>query len=111
MNTWSDEFEGAVTICNTQGIITYMNEKSQKLFSKYGGGKLIGTNLLDCHPEPSRSKLVELLKNPITNIYTIEKDGLKKLIHQSPYYEKGVFSGLIEISVILPQILPHFIRD
>jgi len=111
MNIWSDEFEGAVTICNTEGIITYMNDKSQKQFSKYGGDKLVGTNLLDCHPEPSRSKLVELLKNQITNIYTIEKAGQKKLIHQSPLFEKGVFSGLIEISIVLPQTLPHFIRD
>jgi len=111
MNIWSDEFEGAVTICNTEGIITYMNDKSQKQFSKYGGGKLIGTNLLDCHPEPSRSKLVEFLKNPITNVYTIDKKGVKKIIHQSPLYENGIYSGLIEISIILPQTLPHFIRD
>jgi len=111
MNFWSDEFEGAVTICNTHGIITYMNVKSQKQFSKYGGGELIGTNLLDCHPEPSKSKLAELLKSPKTNTYTIEKDGLKKIIHQTPLYEKGVFAGVIEISFALPQPLPHFIRD
>jgi len=111
MNNWSDKFEGAVTICNNEGIITYMNEKSQKQFSKYGGGKLIGTNLLDCHPEPSKSKLVELLKTPTVNTYTIEKRGLKKIIHQSPIYDNGVFSGVIEISFVIPQVLPHFIRD
>jgi len=111
MNIWPDEFDGAVTICDTEGIITYMNEKSKKQFSKYGGVKLIGTNLLDCHPEPSKSRLMELLKNPITNTYTIEKEGIKKIVHQSPQYHEGVFSGVIEISFVLPQSLPHFIRE
>lgn len=110
MNIWSDEFIGAVTICNKDGIITYMNEISKKNFIKYGEN-LVGTNLLDYHPEPARSKVVEMLNTPTTNIYTIEKAGIKKLIHQSPLYEKGVFSGLIEISLELPQQLPHFIRD
>lgn len=111
MNSWSDEFQGAVTICNREGIITSMNEVSKKQFLKYGGGDLVGTNLLDCHPEPSRSKLAEMLKTPTTNTYTTEKAGIKKIIHQSPLYENGVFSGLIEISFELPTELPHFIRD
>ena len=110
MNSWSDEFNGAVTICDREGVITYMNDISQKNFKKYGDN-LVGTNLLDYHPEPARSKVVEMLKSPTTNIYTIEKAGIRKIIHQSPLYEKGVFSGLIEISLELPQQLPHFIRD
>ena len=110
MNCLSDEFIGAVTICDKDGIITYMNDISKNNFRKYGSN-LVGTNLLDYHPEPARSKVVEMLKTPTTNIYTIEKAGVKKIIHQSPLYEKGVFSGLIEISLELPQQLPHFIRD
>ena len=111
MEIWSDEFEGAVTICDREGIITYMNDVSKKQFLKYGGGDLVGSNLLNCHPEPSRSKLAGMLKAPVTNTYTTEKAGIKKIIHQSPLYENGMFSGLIEISFELPQPLPHFIRD
>jgi len=111
MNFWSDEFDGAVTICDCDGIITYMNETSKRNFMKYGGGQLIGTSLLDCHPEPSRTKLVNMLKTPTINTYTIEKGGIKKIIHQTPLYENGVFSGVIEITFELPQPLPHFIRD
>ncbi len=111
MSNWSDEFEGSVTVCNCDGIITYMNQTSRNLFSKYGGAKLIGTSLIECHPEPSRSKLIEMLKEPSTNIYTIEKKGVKKIIHQSPLYEKGVFSGVIEISMEVPLDLPHFVRE
>ncbi|HZK97173.1 MAG TPA: hypothetical protein VFC67_23430 [Prolixibacteraceae bacterium] len=111
MNIWSEEFEGAITICDREGIIIYMNDGSKRVFMKYGGADLMGTNLLDCHPEPSRSKLVEMLKTPTTNTYTIEKGGIKKIIHQSPLYENGVFSGMIEMSFELPYTLPHFKRD
>jgi len=111
MNIWSEEFEGAITICDREGIIIYMNDGSKRVFMKYGGADLMGTNLLDCHPEPSRSKLVEMLKTPTTNTYTIEKGGIKKIIHQSPLYENGVFSGMIEMSFELPHTLPHFKRD
>ena len=111
MNLWSDEFDGAVTICDRDGIITYMNDSSKKVFMKYGGGDLVGKNLLDCHPEPSKTKMAEMLKTPITNTYTIEKAGIKKIFHQSPLYEKGEFTGVIEISFVLPQPLSHFIRD
>jgi len=111
MNIWSEEFEGAITICDREGIITYMNDASKKVFMKYGGADLLGTNLLDCHPEPSRSKLTEMLKTASTNTYTIEKAGVKKIIHQSPLYENGIFSGLIEMSFVLPYSLPHHIRD
>jgi transcriptional regulator with PAS, ATPase and Fis domain len=111
MIQWSDEFAGAVTICDLEGIITYMNEISKKQFAKYGGVALVGTNLLDCHPEPSRTKLLEQLKNPTTNTYTIEKDGIKKIIHQSPLYKNGVFSGVIEMSFVIPPEMPNYIRD
>jgi len=52
-----------------------------------------------------------MLKTPTTNTYTIEKAGIKKIIHQSPLYENGIFSGMIEMSFELPSSLPHFIRD
>jgi len=111
MGNWSDEFEGSVTICDLDGVITYLNKTSRKQFEKYGGADLIGKNLLDCHPEPSRNKLKEQLKNPATNTYTIEKGDIKKIIHQSPLYENGVFSGVIEISFVIPEPMPHFIRE
>lgn len=106
-----DEFEGAVTICDLEGIITYMNNRSQEQFLKYGGIDLVGTNLLDCHPEPSRTKLIGLLKSQGTNTYTIEKRGIKKIIHQSPFFENGLYCGMVEISFVLPNILPHYIRE
>ena len=111
MKIWSDEFNGAVTVCDLEGVIIYINELANKQFIKNGGTDLLGTNLLDCHPEPSRSKLVAMLKTPTTNSYTVEKGGIKKMIHQAPNYTNGIFSGVIEISFEIPKEMLHFIRD
>ncbi len=108
---WIKEFHAAVTLCDTEGIILEMNEKAAKTFSRYGGASLVGTNVLDCHPEPARSKLKKLLATQQPNTYTIEKNGVKKLIHQAPWYEDGQYRGFVEISLEIPQELPHFVRE
>ena len=95
---WAEEFNGAITICDLDGIIVYMNKNSIEQFRKYGGEKLVGSNLLDCHPEPSKSKLKEMLENPVDNMYTTEKEGNKKIIYQTPRKFKGEVNGIIEIS-------------
>ena len=43
----------AVTICDKEGKILEMNDKSRKTFLKPGQEDLIGKNVLDCHPEPA----------------------------------------------------------
>jgi len=106
-----DSLPYVLTICDTEGVIIYMNDKSAELFEPDGGRELIGKNLLDCHPEPSRSKLEEMLKNKITNTYTIEKKGKKKIIHQTPWYEDGEYKGFVEMSFIIPEGMPHFVRE
>lgn len=105
-----DELFMAVTVCDIKGTILYMNKKSIQTFSKDGGAALIGKSLLECHPEPARRKLMELLENQKSNTYTIEKNGVKKMIHQTPWFENGKYKGLIEFSFEIPQELPHFIR-
>lgn len=107
---WAEEFNGAITVCDRDGIIVYMNRFSADQFRKYGGEKLMGTNLLDCHPEHSKSKLKEMLKKPVENMYTTEKKGVKKIILQTPWMSKGVFSGVVEISFQLDPNMPHHIR-
>jgi transcriptional regulator with PAS, ATPase and Fis domain len=104
---WARELPAAVTVCDRNGVILEMNDKAKSTFA----GDLVGRNILDCHPEPARAKLAELLATGRSNVYTIEKKGVKKLIHQSPWYEDGQFAGLVEISLELPASLPHFRRD
>jgi len=45
------------------------------------------------------------------NIYTIEKNGVKKLIYQSPWYQNGKYAGFVELSLEIPFEMPHFIRS
>ncbi|HNT96720.1 MAG TPA: PAS domain-containing protein [Elusimicrobiales bacterium] len=110
MEDWAEEAGFAVTLCDREGKITYMNARSRGTFAKYGGGGLVGKSLLDCHPEPARSKLAGMLKEPRVNAYTIEKGGVRKLIYQAPLTKDGAVSGLVELSVELPAEMPHFVR-
>ncbi len=110
-SAWVKDFPAAITVCDESGVIREMNERSRATFASDGGADLIGTNLLDCHTGPAREKLASLLESKSANCYTIEKAGIKKLIYQSPWYEKGVYRGFVEISLPLPELIPHFIRD
>ncbi|HCV43487.1 MAG TPA: diguanylate cyclase [Bacteroidetes bacterium] len=110
-NVWIHEFPAAITVCDAQGIILAMNEKSCTTFEKDGGANLIGTNALACHPEPARAKLSTLLESGSPNVYTIEKAGIKKLVFQSPWYKDGKYAGFVELSLPIPEQMPHFVRD
>ena len=108
--SWSKEVAVAMTICDTQGIVLEMNDKAVKTYSASGGTALIGKNLLDCHPEPARSKLAAIMAEQRVNAYTIEKNGVKKLIYQMPWFDEGQYAGFAEISLEIPFEMPHFIR-
>ena len=109
-NNWVKGIDVAITVCDENGKILEMNDKACKTFEKQGGIKLIGTNLLNCHPEPARSKVLDLLKNPRANSYTIEKNGVKKLVYQAPFFEDNKFKGYVEMSMEIPFEMPHFVR-
>ena len=109
--TWVQEFPGAITVCDPVGIILEMNERAAKGYQDQGGIRLIGTNMLDCHPEPARTKTQHLLETRQANVYTIEKGGVKKLIYQAPWFRDGRYSGFVELSLEIPDEMPHFIRN
>jgi len=111
MIDWQKEFNSAITVCDTNGIIVYANDKSQKTFEKDSTGSLVGQNLFECHPDKANEIINDMMANQKTNVYTIEKKGVKKLIFQAPWYENGQFKGLVEISHVIPFEIPHFIRS
>ena len=111
MEKWSDELPFvAITICDKEGKIIDMNRRSIATYEKDGGKALIGKQLMDCHPERAKKIIDQLMSEGKTNAYTIEKEGLRKLIYQSPWYENGEFAGLVEMSVVLPETMPHYVR-
>jgi transcriptional regulator with PAS, ATPase and Fis domain len=109
-HAWLKSFPAAVVVCSADGIILEMNEKAVKDFEKDGGKLLIGKSLLNCHPEPARSQLSEMLKTQKPNFYTMEKNGVKKLIYQTPWYEESIYAGFVELSLPIPFEMPHFVR-
>jgi transcriptional regulator with PAS, ATPase and Fis domain len=109
-HSWTKEFPGIITVCDTKGIILEMNERSVNHFQDRGGEKLIGTNLLDCHPEPARIKLEQLMEKQERNVYTTERNGVKKLVYQTPWYKNGNYMGFVEFILEIPAQMPHFIR-
>ncbi len=109
-HSWIEEFPGAVTVCDADGVILAMNAKSAQTFAKEGGATLIGHSLMDCHPTAAQAKLRALLESGQSNVYTIEKEGQKKLIYQSPWYRDGKYAGFVELSLVIPVEMPHFVR-
>ena len=107
-HAWVKEFPGKIEVCDKDGILLEMNDRAAE---QEDNPHLIGTNILDCHPEPARAKLKLLLETGQANIYTIEKKGLKKLIYQAPWYQDGKYAGFMEIMLDIPQDMPHFVRD
>ncbi len=107
---WTREFPGAITVCDCAGVILAMNDRSAKTFASDGGRALVGRSVLDCHPEPARAKLAALLASGETNAYTIEKNGVRKLIFQAPWFRGGERAGLVELALEIPAELPHFVR-
>lgn len=105
---WAMELNCAITVCDSEGIILYMNEKARQTYIRHGN--LIGKNMLECHNERSRSIIRNLLETGGQNAYTIEKEGLCKMIYQSAWKENGKVMGLCEISMVIPSEMPHYIR-
>lgn len=110
-DTWTKELPFAITVCDKDGKVIEMNERSIKTFEKSGGAKLIGQSLFGCHPGKSADKLAALLLAGESNCYTIEKAGIHKMIYQSPWFENGVYMGFVELSFVIPAQVPHFVRS
>ena len=107
---WIEGLPVAVTVTSSDGTIVAMNERSRETFAADGGGALIGQSVFDCHPEPAPRQDAALYAGRQPNHYTIRKNGQKKIIHQVPWFTGGVFGGFVEISIPIPDEMPHFDR-
>lgn len=111
MSTLNPDFleamDAGVTVCDSDLKIVYMNKKSKAAFLDFGGGDLIGKSLADCHKPESTKIIREILASKTPNVYTVSKKGQKKLIWQGPWFKDGEVAGLVELSIPLPEELPH----
>ena len=102
---WADELNCAVTVCDTEGIVLYQNLRSVAV-----NGDVRGQSLIPCHSERSRGIIRRLLDEGATNVYTIEKRGVRKLIYQTAWRSTGEVCGLVEFSMEIPAEMPHYVR-
>jgi transcriptional regulator with PAS, ATPase and Fis domain len=110
MNAWMRELPAEVTICDPQGTVLALNAAAEVVFASDGGADLLGTNLLECHPQEARAKLEAMLAGQTTNAYFSRENGEKRFFFQSPWYRDGQYAGFIEISFPVPEEIPHFKR-
>ena len=108
---WVKEFPGPVVVCDAAGIIVEMNDRAVEWFADKGGRELVGKSVLDVHQEQSQAKIGEMMERRERNVYTIEKDGARVLIYQSPWYRDGEFAGLVEFGLEVPAEIPHHVRE
>ena len=85
---WAKEMNCAVTVCDKEGVILYMNDKAKETFASHG----------------------DLIATGGSNAYTIQKNGVRKMIYQTAWRENGEVAGLVEISMIIPEEMPHYVR-
>lgn len=109
MQDWNKETNCAVTVCDTEGTILYMNDKAKQTFAKHGD--MVGQNLMPCHSDRSKEIIRRLIETGGVNAYTISKGGQKKMIYQTAWREGGVVKGLMEISMVIPEDMPHYVRE
>lgn len=108
---WAFRMNCAVTVADADCRIIYMNERSRQTFAARGGAALIGHNLMEYHNERSKAIIRRLLDEGGTNAYTIEKEGLRKMIFQSAWFDAdGRVGGLVELSMVIPAEMPHYVR-
>lgn len=109
METCFEELPIAITVSDTEGNIVDMNQRSADVNSH--GQKITGRNMFECHPPRAAEILRGLYDRQEKNVYTIEKNGVKKLIYQTPWYDHGKFAGLVELSMEIPFDMPHYVRQ
>lgn len=107
---WAEGLDCAVTVCDANAVVIFMNARSRKTFEKYGD--IIGHSLFDYHPEHACATIRRLLAEDTSNTYSISKNGVKKIIHQTPWHHPdGKIGGLVELSMVVPEEFPHYIRN
>jgi hypothetical protein len=108
--SWVRELPAEVMACNAEGTVLEMNAEAEMLFTENGGRNLVGSNVLDCHPEPSRTKLAGMLEKQLSNAYYNTENGEKRFFFQAPWYRDGQYAGFVEISFEVPEEIPNFLR-
>ena len=91
----------AVVICDLEHEIIYMNPAAVLNYEKWGGDKLIGRSLMECHSQESREKIQQVVdwfaadeKHNI--VYTHHNEKQNKDVYMVALREEGKLIGYYE---------------
>ena len=96
-----DQDRAAIVICNLEHEIIYMNTAAVNYYSKWGGDKLIGRSLLDCHNEESRKKIFQVVDWFASDeehniVYTFYNEKQNKDVYMVALRDEGKLIGYYE---------------
>lgn len=89
----------SATVCDKNGVVLYQNAVARER-----DGDVVGKNLYGCHGKKSAEMIRYMMETGASNTYEVVRDGKRRLIHQTPWFEEpaGAVAGLIEIAMDLP---------
>ena len=96
-----DQDRAAVVICNLEHEIICMNPAAIKNYEKWGGAKLIGNSLMECH-NPNSREMIEKVVNWFAAdeshnlVYTYHNDKQNKDVYMVALREEGKLIGYYE---------------
>ena len=96
-----DQDRAAVVICNLEHEIIYMNPVAVHNYEKWGGDKLIGRNLLDCHNPESVEQIKKVVEwfaadDSHNIVYTSHNEKQNKDVYMVALRENGQLIGYYE---------------
>lgn len=96
-----DQDRSAVVICNLEHEIIYMNPAAVMHYEKWGGEKLIGQSLLDCHNAESTEKIKQVVEWFAASVehnlvYTFHNEKQNKDVYMVALRDGGRLIGYYE---------------
>lgn len=97
----AEEDHCAIVICNLEHEIIYMNSAAIHNYEKWGGDKLIGKSLLECHNQESKEKIQQVIdwfsSDENHNIvYTFHNEKQNKDVYMVALRDEGKLIGYYE---------------
>lgn len=98
----------AATVCDKQGFVLYQNRCASER-----DGDVVGKNLFECHNAHSNKMIRHMMATGESNTYEVVRNGRRRLVHQTPWFDtdESAVSGLIELSIDLPDTYPTLNKD
>lgn len=96
-----EQDRAAVVICNLEHEIIYMNPAAIENYGKWGGEKLLGSNLLKCHNAESQARIQQVVEwfaadESHNLVYTYYNEKQNKDVYMVALRKEGKLIGYYE---------------